>query len=127
MSTIVTQVDHRSFYTTLVPKTYQCYEARSISTSPLTTPALTESDQKPKHQKLHASSLPPPNRAEKAASAKTPLRAEAVGQTKPVESVPTIATDVLCGDVPKKSLRSEVFTPSKFREIKHLSIEFLLG
>ncbi|KAG1843542.1 hypothetical protein C8R48DRAFT_678736 [Suillus tomentosus] len=121
MSTIVTQVDHRSFYTTLVPKTYQCYEARSISTSPLTTPALTESDQKPKHQKLHASSLPPPNRAEKAASAKTPLRAEAVGQTKPVESVPTIATDVLCGDVPKKSLRSEVFTPNVRRVLDYMA------
>ncbi|KAG1820636.1 hypothetical protein EV424DRAFT_1615238 [Suillus variegatus] len=121
MSTIVTQVDHRSFYTTLVPKTYQCYEARSISTSPLTTPALTESDQKPKHQKLHASSLPPPNRAEKAASAKTPLRAEAVGQTKPVESVPTIATDVLCGDVPKKSLRSEVFTPNVKRVLDYMA------
>jgi hypothetical protein len=83
-----------------------------MSTTPQTTPALTESDHK--HKQLQCPRLPSPSENKKG-SAKIPIPVEEVKQNKPAESVPTI-TDVLCGDVPKKSLRPEVLTSSKSYE-----------
>ncbi|KAG2122369.1 hypothetical protein BD769DRAFT_1389646 [Suillus cothurnatus] len=89
-----------------------------MSTTPQTTPALTESDHK--HKQLQCPRLPSPSENKKG-SAKIPMPAEEVRQNKPAESVPTV-TDALCGDVPKKSLRPEVLT-SNVREVLKYVVE----
>ncbi|KAG2112737.1 hypothetical protein BD769DRAFT_1391855 [Suillus cothurnatus] len=124
MSTVVTRVEH-SFYPSLVPKTCKSYQARPMSsTTPHTSPVLTESDHhdKLKYNNFRYSSLPSPNSAGKGASPKISLPAEEVGQTKSTGSVPTIP-DALCGDAPKKSLHSEVLTSSiSWRETGRIQV-----